>query len=69
MSLVGSECIQKFVARYTSCSALAMTLDMCRHISGTFAMIVSGQTPLLPRSDGEHTPTKGFFSSVHKTSW
>jgi hypothetical protein len=69
INLVGSEYIQKLVARNTSCSALAITFDMCRQISGTMAIIVSGHTPFEPMSDGEQTPTSGFFSSVHKTSW
>jgi hypothetical protein len=42
---------------------------MCRQMSGTGAMMVSGQTPVLPMRDGEHTPTRGFFSSVTRTSW
>lgn len=69
INIVGSECIQKLVARKTSSSARAMTLDMCRQMSGIGAMMVSGHTPVLPMSEGEQTPTSGFFSSVHKTSW
>lgn len=69
ISLVGSEYIQKLVARKTSSSARAMTLDMCRQMSGTGAMMESGHTPLVPMRDGEQTPTRGFFSKVHRTSW
>ena len=64
----GSEYIQKLVARNTSLFALAIRLDICRAISGIPEMTTSGQTPLLPMSEGEQTSIRGFVLRVHSTS-